>query len=170
MFAPWIGVTGGRELKLGEARAIPLDDLRAAHEGWFRSSRMETRTKTFLLAACLAGFWIRRSSCLLGSGPPFVWALTSLVPEACNACRKPRSGRKPGKEWALSAGLRLHGLPIVFLILMSSLQTTREPTSFPRDGGVFTWRRSSRRQPYRMRDAVAAAVIFAHSRPSCLSF
>jgi phosphoribosylformylglycinamidine (FGAM) synthase-like enzyme len=35
IFAPWIGTTGGPELKLGEARAIPLTDLKAAHEGWF---------------------------------------------------------------------------------------------------------------------------------------
>lgn len=35
VFAPWIGVTGGTELKLGEARAIPVADLRAAHEAWF---------------------------------------------------------------------------------------------------------------------------------------
>lgn len=35
IFAPWIGITGGRELKLGEARAISLDDLRHAHESWF---------------------------------------------------------------------------------------------------------------------------------------
>jgi phosphoribosylformylglycinamidine synthase len=30
-----IGTTGGAELKLGEARAIPIADLKAAHEGWF---------------------------------------------------------------------------------------------------------------------------------------
>jgi len=30
-----IGTTGGRELKLGMARAIPLPELKAAHEGWF---------------------------------------------------------------------------------------------------------------------------------------
>ncbi|MGN6465738.1 MAG: phosphoribosylformylglycinamidine synthase subunit PurL, partial [Rhizobiaceae bacterium] len=30
-----IGTTGGAELKLGEARAIALADLKAAHEGWF---------------------------------------------------------------------------------------------------------------------------------------
>ena len=35
VFAPWIGTTGGLELKLGEARAIPLTELKAAHEGWF---------------------------------------------------------------------------------------------------------------------------------------
>jgi phosphoribosylformylglycinamidine synthase len=35
IFAPWIGSTGGRDLKLGEARAIAVDDLKAAHEGWF---------------------------------------------------------------------------------------------------------------------------------------
>ncbi|WP_011580616.1 MULTISPECIES: phosphoribosylformylglycinamidine synthase subunit PurL [Chelativorans] len=30
-----IGVTGGRELKLGEARAISVEELKEAHEGWF---------------------------------------------------------------------------------------------------------------------------------------
>ncbi len=30
-----IGVTGGRELKLGQARAISLDELTTAHESWF---------------------------------------------------------------------------------------------------------------------------------------
>ncbi|MDW6022670.1 phosphoribosylformylglycinamidine synthase subunit PurL [Mesorhizobium sp. BAC0120] len=35
IFAPWIGMTGGRELKLGEARAIPITELKAAHESWF---------------------------------------------------------------------------------------------------------------------------------------
>ena len=35
VFAPWIGTTGGNELKLGEARAIPLEELRQAHEAWF---------------------------------------------------------------------------------------------------------------------------------------
>ncbi len=33
--APWIGTTGGAELKLGKARAIPVADLKAAHESWF---------------------------------------------------------------------------------------------------------------------------------------
>ena len=33
--APWIGTTGGAELVLGTARALPVSDLRAAHEGWF---------------------------------------------------------------------------------------------------------------------------------------
>ena len=33
--APWIGTTGGSELKLGDARAIAVADLRAAHESWF---------------------------------------------------------------------------------------------------------------------------------------
>ena len=32
---PAIGTTGGGELKLGKARAIPLVDLKAAHESWF---------------------------------------------------------------------------------------------------------------------------------------
>ena len=35
ILAPWIGTTGGAELKLGEARAISLDELKAAHELWF---------------------------------------------------------------------------------------------------------------------------------------
>ncbi|MER8479679.1 phosphoribosylformylglycinamidine synthase subunit PurL [Mesorhizobium sp. M1163] len=35
IFAPWIGSTGGSELKLGEARAIPVSELTAAHESWF---------------------------------------------------------------------------------------------------------------------------------------
>ena len=30
-----VGVTGGSSLKLGEARAIPVEELKAAHEGWF---------------------------------------------------------------------------------------------------------------------------------------
>ena len=35
IFAPWIGTTGGSELKLGNARAIAVSELRAAHESWF---------------------------------------------------------------------------------------------------------------------------------------
>ncbi|RAZ89823.1 phosphoribosylformylglycinamidine synthase subunit PurL [Mesorhizobium hawassense] len=35
IFAPWIGTTGGSDLKLGEARAIAVSELTAAHEGWF---------------------------------------------------------------------------------------------------------------------------------------
>ena len=35
IFAPWIGTTGGTELKLGNARGIPVADLKAAHESWF---------------------------------------------------------------------------------------------------------------------------------------
>jgi phosphoribosylformylglycinamidine synthase len=35
ILAPWIGATGGRELKLGNARAISVEDLKAAYEGWF---------------------------------------------------------------------------------------------------------------------------------------
>jgi phosphoribosylformylglycinamidine synthase len=35
IFAPWIGTTGGRELKLGHSRAIPVAELTAAHESWF---------------------------------------------------------------------------------------------------------------------------------------
>jgi len=33
--APWIGSTGGTELKLGNARAIPVAELKSAHESWF---------------------------------------------------------------------------------------------------------------------------------------
>ena len=33
--APWIGTTGGEELKLGEARAISIQELTTAHESWF---------------------------------------------------------------------------------------------------------------------------------------
>jgi len=33
--APTIGNSGGETLRLGEARAIPVAELRAAHEGWF---------------------------------------------------------------------------------------------------------------------------------------
>jgi len=35
IYAPWIGTTGGTDLVLGAARAIPVADLKAAHEGWF---------------------------------------------------------------------------------------------------------------------------------------
>ena len=35
ILAPWIGTTGGAELKLGEARAISVEELKAAHESWF---------------------------------------------------------------------------------------------------------------------------------------
>jgi len=35
VFAPWIGNTGGTELKLGEARPVRVAELRKAHEGWF---------------------------------------------------------------------------------------------------------------------------------------
>ena len=35
VFAPWIGMTGGTALKLGEARAISILHLRKAHESWF---------------------------------------------------------------------------------------------------------------------------------------
>ncbi|AZO01772.1 MULTISPECIES: phosphoribosylformylglycinamidine synthase subunit PurL [unclassified Mesorhizobium] len=35
IFAPWIGTTGGRDLKLGDARPVPVSELKAAHEGWF---------------------------------------------------------------------------------------------------------------------------------------
>ena len=35
VFASLIGTTGGRELKLGNARAIPVEELRRVHEAWF---------------------------------------------------------------------------------------------------------------------------------------
>jgi phosphoribosylformylglycinamidine synthase len=35
IFMPWIGTTGGGELKLGEFRAISVAELRRAHETWF---------------------------------------------------------------------------------------------------------------------------------------
>ncbi len=35
IFAPWIGTTGGSELKLGNARAISVSELKTAHESWF---------------------------------------------------------------------------------------------------------------------------------------
>ena len=35
VFTPWIGNTGGTTLTLGEARPLPIADLRAAHEAWF---------------------------------------------------------------------------------------------------------------------------------------
>lgn len=37
VFAPWIGTTGGTDLMLGDARPIPVAELKAAHEGWFPS-------------------------------------------------------------------------------------------------------------------------------------
>ena len=35
VFAPWIGTTGGTTLTLGEARPIPVAELKAVYEGWF---------------------------------------------------------------------------------------------------------------------------------------
>ncbi len=35
VFAPWIGNTGGSALKLGDARAIMVQELKRAHESWF---------------------------------------------------------------------------------------------------------------------------------------
>ncbi len=35
VFAPWIGNTGGDALKLGDARAISVSELKKAHESWF---------------------------------------------------------------------------------------------------------------------------------------
>lgn len=37
IFAPWIGMTGGNELKLGEARPVPVSEMTEAHEAWFPS-------------------------------------------------------------------------------------------------------------------------------------
>jgi hypothetical protein len=93
---------------------------------------METRTKTFLLAACLAGFWIGVFVCWF-AGPPFVWALTSLDPAACNglpdAAIRALAWQNMGSV-GLACGF--YGLPIVFLMLMSHFQTAVEPKPFPR--------------------------------------
>jgi phosphoribosylformylglycinamidine synthase subunit PurL len=35
VFAPWIGTTGGKQLKLGDARPITVSELKEAHESWF---------------------------------------------------------------------------------------------------------------------------------------
>ncbi|MDH6229662.1 phosphoribosylformylglycinamidine synthase II [Mesorhizobium soli] len=35
VFAPWIGTTGGSELKLGDASAVAVTAMREAHESWF---------------------------------------------------------------------------------------------------------------------------------------
>lgn len=35
IFAPWIGTTGGTSLKLGGARAISVEELKAVHDSWF---------------------------------------------------------------------------------------------------------------------------------------
>ena len=35
VFLPWIGNTGGAELKLGQARPLAVADLKERHEGWF---------------------------------------------------------------------------------------------------------------------------------------
>jgi len=35
VFLPWIGRTGGTDLKLGDSRAISVAMLREAHETWF---------------------------------------------------------------------------------------------------------------------------------------
>ena len=35
VFCPWIGTTGGSDLVLGAARAVPVAALKAAHDGWF---------------------------------------------------------------------------------------------------------------------------------------
>jgi phosphoribosylformylglycinamidine synthase subunit PurL len=35
IFAPWVGTTGGEELRLGDDFRVALADLASAHEGWF---------------------------------------------------------------------------------------------------------------------------------------
>ena len=35
IFMPWIGTTGGADLKLGDSRAVSVAELAAAHEDWF---------------------------------------------------------------------------------------------------------------------------------------
>jgi phosphoribosylformylglycinamidine synthase len=35
IFMPWIGNTGGSDLKLGEVLSLPVAKLREAHEYWF---------------------------------------------------------------------------------------------------------------------------------------
>jgi phosphoribosylformylglycinamidine synthase II len=45
--APWIGTTGGAELKLGKARAIPVAELKSAHESWFPRFMEGTLPETF---------------------------------------------------------------------------------------------------------------------------
>ena len=35
IFAPWVGTTGGTELKLGDHTRIPIAKLKEAYEGWF---------------------------------------------------------------------------------------------------------------------------------------
>lgn len=35
IYAPWIGTTGGTSLKLGGARAISVEELKAVHDSWF---------------------------------------------------------------------------------------------------------------------------------------
>jgi phosphoribosylformylglycinamidine synthase II len=45
--APWIGTTGGVELKLGESRAIPVTELKSAHESWFPRFMDGTLPETF---------------------------------------------------------------------------------------------------------------------------
>lgn len=92
---------------------------------------METRTKTLLLASCLAGFWIGVFICWF-VGPPVVWALTSLDPDACNglsdAAIRAQAWQNMG---VVGLACAFYGLPIVFLMLMSSLQTAKEPRPFP---------------------------------------
>lgn len=93
---------------------------------------METRPKTFLLASCLAGFWIGVFLCWF-AGPPFVWALTSLGPAACNGLSDAAIRAQAWQNMsAVGLACGFYGLPIVFLVLMSYLQTAKEPRPFPR--------------------------------------
>ncbi|MEQ1952549.1 hypothetical protein [Mesorhizobium sp. CN2-181] len=93
---------------------------------------METRTRTFLLAFCLAGFWIGVFVCWF-AGPPVVWALTTLGSDACNgvsdAAIRAQAWQNMG---VIGLACGFYGLPIVFLVLMSFVQTAREPRPFPR--------------------------------------
>lgn len=44
LFVPRIGTTGGNELKLAQSRAISVEEMRAAHEGWFPSFMQAAHT------------------------------------------------------------------------------------------------------------------------------
>lgn len=44
LFAPQIGTTGGKKLKLAQSRAISVEEMRAAHEGWFPSFMQAAHT------------------------------------------------------------------------------------------------------------------------------
>lgn len=43
LFVPLIGTTGGKELKLAQSRAISIEEMHAAHEGWFPSFMKASR-------------------------------------------------------------------------------------------------------------------------------